>query len=820
MTLRHKLLLSLLALLLPLVGLGAVAYVVTRDSLQDQARREVSRLSTDRAEVMTGLTGIAESELSSIAGWPDLVLAHETALHSGDRAPLEAAMTAVSTWWSGFEDLAVIEPDGRVSVASSPGAGSHLDAGLVELARSRGRAAGLIFESPDGPRFSVVQPLGGDREGALVVGEVSADFLLGPVLAPTGSEDTEVAVIDTSDEGLRIYRSRPDRGDIGSTTGEGGGSAAVPPPITMGSDRAVPETVLAAVSGRTGAPLSGLGVSGREVFAQAVDVPDTTWVVLAEEDRMAVLAPLVSIRNAVIAAAALAAALGVLLSWLLGRQLARRLSRIRDAADAIGEGDLTRRSGLRSGDEVGRLSETFDRMADTLASDVQRQRQVETQLAHQALHDSLTGLANRAKFMDRLQDALARSSRSGSPVAVLFCDLDNLKAVNDRMGHTAGDDLLIGISERFRRSVRPSDTVARFGGDEFVVLCSEMAEPEDATVVAQRLCRALEEPFVISGQQVNTSASIGIAVGSGAASTPEDLVQDADVAMYRAKEGGKGRYVLHSESVADRTERRERSRAEAQRALEGGQLRLEYQPIIDIAAGSVAGVEALVRWDHPDRGTLAPAEILAQFGDAGLVPDLDRWVITAAVEQLAQWGDELGEDSPASVSVNLGSDTVRSGDLGDRVAGALAEAGLDAERFSVEVSESAINDDPVAATVALDDLHRIGVRIAMDDFGTGHTSVERLGRYPIDTLKIDGSLVATLDLPGGDDSALVASLSLARAMGLRVVAEQVETVAQVRALETLGFDLAQGNLFCGPLDPGGLAQWMTLGEVPGLGETR
>ncbi len=814
MTLRHKLLLSLLALLLPLVGLGVVAYVVARDSLQDQARREVSRLSTDRAEAMTGLTGIAESELSSIAGWPDLVLAHETALRSGDRGPLEAAMTAVSTWWAGFDDLAIIEPDGEIVAASTPGAGSHVGGELESLARSRGRAAGVVFEGPDGPRFSVVQPLGGDREGALVVGEVSAGFVLDPALAPTGSDDTEVVVVENVDDGVRIYRSRPS-GD-GGEPGASDRLFTLPPALTIGSDRPIPETVLAALTGSTGIPLDGEGVSGREVFARAVEVPDTTWFVLAEEDREAVFAPLGAIRNAVVGAAALAAALGVLLSWLLGRQLARRLNLIRDAADAIGEGDLTRRSGLRSSDEVGRLSETFDRMADTLASDVQRQRQVETQLAHQALHDSLTGLANRAKFMDRLQDALARSSRSGSPVAVLFCDLDNLKAVNDRMGHTAGDDLLIGISERFRRSVRPSDTVARFGGDEFVVLCSEMAEPEDATVVAQRLCRALEEPFVISGQQVKTSASIGIAVGSGAASTPEDLVQDADIAMYRAKEGGKGRYVLHSESVADRTERRERSRAEAHRALEGGQLRLEYQPIIDLSAGSVAGVEALVRWDHPDRGTLTPSEILAQFGEAGLISDLDGWVITAAVEQLAQWRDELGERAPASVSVNLGSDTVRSDDLGDRVAGALAEAGLDADRFSVEISESAINDDPVAATTALDDLHRIGVLIAMDDFGTGHTSVERLGRYPIDTLKIDGSLVATLDLPGGDDSALVASLSLARAMGLRVVAEQVETPAQVRALETMGFELAQGNVFCGPLDPAGLARWMALGEVPGL----
>ncbi|GEM_PF-3034219 len=812
MTLRHKLLLSLLALVLPLVGLGAVAYVVTRDSLQDQARREVARLSTDRGEVMTGLTGIAESELSSISGWPDLVVAHETALSTGDRGPLDAAMGAVSTWWAGFEDLAVVEPDGRISASTSAGAGAHLGNELISLARSGGRAAGGVFEGPDGPRFNVVQPLGGDRKGALVVGEVSAEFVLGPVLTPTGSEGTEVVVIETSDAGVRIFRSG------GSGTDGGASPITIPPPLTMGSDQPVPETVLAAVAGRTGAPLGGEGVSGHEVFAQAVAVPDTTWVVMAEEDRSAVLAPLGSIRNAVIAAAALAAALGVLLSWLLGRQLARRLSRIREAADAIGEGDLSRRSGLRTGDEVGRLSETFDRMADTLASDVQRQRQVETQLAHQALHDSLTGLANRAKFMDRLQDALARSSRSGSPVAVLFCDLDNLKTVNDRMGHTAGDDLLIGISERFRRSVRPSDTVARFGGDEFVVLCSEMAEPEDATVVAQRLCRALEEPFVISGQQVTTSASIGIAVGSGAASTPEELVQDADVAMYRAKEGGKGRYVLHSESVTDRTERRERSRTEARRALEDGQLRLEYQPIIDLVDERVVGVEALVRWDHPDRGTLTPAEILTQFGDVGMVPDLDRWVITAAVEQLAQWRDELGENSPASVSVNLGSATVRSADLGDEVAGALAEAGLDADRFTVEISESAINDDPVAATAALDALHVIGVRIAMDDFGTGHTSVERLGRYPIDTLKIDGSLVATLDLPGGDDSALVASLSLARAMGLRVVAEQVETTGQVRALGRLGFELAQGNVFCGPLDPNGLVHWITLGEIPGLGE--
>ncbi len=508
--------------------------------------------------------------------------------------------------------------------------------------------------------------------------------------------------------------------------------------------------------------------------------------------------------------------LAAAVAWWLVRRLIRRVEALTAATGALGDGDWSRRVADGRDDELGELADAVDQLAASVESDQQRRRQVEDQLAYQALHDPLTGLANRAKFLDRLGDALARSQRSGAPVAVLFCDLDNLKTVNDELGHHAGDDLLTGIAERFRGSIRPSDTVARFGGDEFVVLCAEMAAPEDAVVVAERLIDAMSRPFNIHGQAVTSSASIGIAVGSGVSTRGEELLADADAAMYAAKRGGKARYVVHSESLDDRAARRAAESRDAKRAIERSELRLVFQPVMAIADGAVLSTEAFLRWQHPERGTLHPADVLPQFADAGLLVDLDAWVIDRAAAQLDHWNSTRADASPMRVSVNLSRAMLRSPDLGTIAESAIREHRIVADQLCFEVAESVLSADPSTATRALDTLRSIGCLVAIDDFGTGHTTIERLRRYGADHVKIDGALVADLGR-GVDDAAgrIGALTSMASGIGIDAVAEGVEQLDQIRELMALGCRYAQGQLFCAPLDDVGVVRWIERIERDG-----
>lgn len=529
-------------------------------------------------------------------------------------------------------------------------------------------------------------------------------------------------------------------------------------------------------------------------------------VVRGESDVLAELRPLWWLT---VASVGLATLLALAVAWWLGRHLLQRVERLTQATGALVDGDWSARIGDDRDDEIGELADAVDRMAETVESDHLRRRQVEDQLAHQALHDPLTGLANRAKFLDRLGDALARSRRSGAPIAVLFCDLDNLKVVNDELGHHAGDDLLTGIAERFRGSIRPSDTVARFGGDEFVVLCAEMAAAEDAVVVAERLVAAMARPFNIHGRPVSSSASIGIAVGSGASTRGDELLADADAAMYAAKRAGKARYVVHSESVDDRAERRAGEARAARRAIERSELRLVFQPVFELASGRLLTTEALLRWQHPDRGTLLPSEVLPQFADAGLLADLDGWVVDRAAAQLDHWNSVRVGVGPMRLSVNLARATLRSAEFGPVVEKALSEHHIDGSQLVFEAAESVLSADPASATSAFDTLRALGCGLAVDDFGTGHTTVERLRRLGVDHVKIDAALVADLDRGAEDASARIAALTaMAAGLGVDTVAEGVERLDQVSELIGLGCRYAQGRLFCGPLDDVGVIEWI------------
>ena len=411
--------------------------------------------------------------------------------------------------------------------------------------------------------------------------------------------------------------------------------------------------------------------------------------------------------------------------------------------------------------------------------------------AHEALHDGLTGMANRALFLDRARQALARARRSRTPLVVLFIDLDDFKTVNDSLGHGTGDTLLVAVANRLAGALRPSDTIARLGGDEFAILVEDLVDPGDAARAAQRVMESLEQPFDVIGREVYVSASIGIAAGL---SDGELLLRDADLAMYRAKESGKGRYevfepAMHA-AIVDRLE----LEVDLRRGIERGELELAYQPIFSLRTGAIAGLEALVRWRHPRRGLVRPDSFIPLAEASGRIHEVGRWVLRAAAHQGSLWRAKYPAMPGIQVGVNVSAAQLREPGLVREVAGALADAQLEPAALTLEITETDLMADLDAASERLHELKALGVQIAIDDFGVGYSSLRYLQRLPLDNLKIAMAFVDEIDDAEAEPAVLRAILDLADVFDLRPVAEGIETPEQRRALLALGCDLGQGHL--------------------------
>lgn len=414
-------------------------------------------------------------------------------------------------------------------------------------------------------------------------------------------------------------------------------------------------------------------------------------------------------------------------------------------------------------------------------------RSSEREYRRLALHDSLTGLPNRSLFDDRLRQGLARLDRQGGVVAVLFCDIDGFKWLNDSLGHAVGDAVIVDIAERIMRTVRVSDTVARFGGDEFLVLCTDVGSAEEALVTAARITDAVREPLVVSDTEVQLTVSIGVTVTDRPDARPEELVAQADAAMYEAKGAGRDRVSTFDPAYQHRARARIEITAELRRAISEDRLVLHYQPLVGLSDGGVRGVEALLRWSHPERGLLYPAEFLAIAEDSGLMSVMGEWVVHEACMRATTW-----PDSPLRVNVNLSPRQLTDPSLTDRVQRILDETGLAPDRLQLEVTENAVMDDVVDAARSLSRLRDLGVRVGIDDFGTGHSALAYLRQLPLDFLKIDRSFVTLLGQDRRDESIVAAIVGMARALGLETVAEGVETSTQHAMLTALGCDVAQG----------------------------
>jgi len=447
-------------------------------------------------------------------------------------------------------------------------------------------------------------------------------------------------------------------------------------------------------------------------------------------------------------------------------------------------------------------------------TDISDRKQAESQLLHDALHDALTALPNRALFINRLEMAVRRSRRAPrSRFAVLFLDLDRFKVINDSLGHRLGDQLLVALAERLRGSVRVIDTVARLGGDEFGFLLEGLHEVRQATRNAERILHDLTRPFQLSGHEVFTSGSIGIAIGDGDCEGPEQILRDADIAMYRAKASGRASYtifdqVMHREAVAAME-----LENDLRRALDRRELELVYQPVARIADGRLCGFEALVRWHHPERGTLLPAQFIPNAEETGLIVPLGSWALEAACDRLAAWVAAGISDPGAMVSVNLSARQLAHPELVQHVRKTLERSGAEASRLKLEITESVLMLDPPAARDVLTQLRRdLGLSVMIDDFGTGYSSLAYLHQFPLDTLKIDRSFVARLGT--GEEDIVRAIVTLGRGLGMQVLGEGVETAEQLAALRRLGCDLAQGNFLSPPLAAGEAEALLRVGRVP------
>ena len=448
--------------------------------------------------------------------------------------------------------------------------------------------------------------------------------------------------------------------------------------------------------------------------------------------------------------------------------------------------------------------------------DISERKAFEEQLTHQAFHDPVTGLANRALFAERVRHAIARSRREHNRIAVVFLDLDDFKTINDSLGHAAGDEVLAEVAKRLATSVRASDTAARFGGDEFALLLEDIEGIQEAADTAERVLDSLAVPLRVGHKELSLRCSIGISVVSeDAPAGAEELIRDADAAMYRAKRDGKGSYRMFEPEMHQGVLARLELRTDLQRAIATEQLELHYQPVVRLDDGGITGVEALIRWRHPERGMIPPDDFIPLAEETGLIIPIGRWVLREGCRQARRLRDGLPPQAGLTMSINLSVKQLQHSDVIADVRDAVQEAGIDPSMLTLEITETVLMADTDLAVTRLTELKELGVNLALDDFGTGYSSLSYLSRFPVDILKMDRSFLRDGATP--ETSALTSAvLALGTTLSLRVVAEGIEMPEQRNSLRDLGCEFGQGFFFAYPMDADATLAHLAaqLGDAP------
>ena len=449
-------------------------------------------------------------------------------------------------------------------------------------------------------------------------------------------------------------------------------------------------------------------------------------------------------------------------------------------------------------------------------TDITSRKTAEEQLVYDAFHDALTGLPNRALFMDRLQHVITTAQRRADVLyAVLFLDMDRFKIINDSLGHTVGDQLLVVVGRKLSECLRPGDTVARLGGDEFAVLLENIADLKDAVDVAERIHAKLSVPLLVKGHEVFSSVSIGIALSSDRYERPEQVLRDADIAMYQAKAKGSACYEIFDTKMHANILDRLQLEADLRGAVDHKELILFYQPIIDLKARRLIGFEALVRWDHPKRGLIYPLEFIPLAEENGLINGIGEWILREACRELRVLQDKHPSEIPLKMSVNISTKQFNQHDLVGRVAAILKEAGVEPRSLALEITEGMIMENVDAAVAIMDELRNMGIHIHIDDFGTGYSSLSYLHRFPINALKIDRTFVSKLSANGENQEVILSIISLANSLNFEVIAEGIELDHQLLKIKDLQCQFGQGYLFSEPMEPGAIEAWITAEKYQG-----
>jgi diguanylate cyclase (GGDEF)-like protein len=730
---------------LVITGTGVWLAIVTMHDAEATARRDTTFQASLGAAAVADALVEGESGIAGLApGFPvDALLA--------DPSQCRLAFSDLGVFPTGHIDIVL--PDGRVPCSSvrergAPPGATQAGAGWLTSARPAAQpgVAGLFTDRLTGQQALAMTAPITDESGKL-------DGFVALVLPLAGL-----------DEGLAQSYGGPQHFSFTVRTRDGR--------LLAGGPEAPADSTPEAASGR---------IVGQQT------VPGLGWVISAQESRDAALAPT---RTAFLRLAALVAAAFVLLLGLLGvvnRRIGNPLRRLTAAAAQAGR-QVTPEPVLESGPaEVRRLARQFNEMIAARAG-------YESTLSHHALHDPLTGLPNRVLGLDRIKRALQAAGENPARVAVVSVDLDRFKVINASLGYRTGDDVLSGAATRFAAVLEPTDTVARSGGDGFLICRPDVADNRAAEGLAAHVLDCLVEPFAVAGTDLAVTASVGIARGRRGVS-PEDLVRDADTAMYSAKEAGGGRFRLIDDELRSRSSERLSLEADLRVALAQDQLHVEYQPVVNMLNGQITGAEALLRWTHPTRGPVSPLTFIPLAEESGLIGPIGQWVLEQACRQAADWS---AAGHRLRVAVNVSGLQLHDVGFLSQVAAALHATGLDPSQLCLELTETTLMDDAMRVTDLLHELKDVGVDLSVDDFGTGYSSLAYLKRFPVDELKIDRCFVQNVGDPGQDQTLVSAMVAMGHALGLHVVAEGVETHAQMATLLTLGCRTAQGYLFSKP----------------------